>query len=59
MNDLIMVIVCSIALSIIVILLLKSFWISYFDIDKIKKNQLEQLEVLKEISEQLKKNSNQ
>jgi hypothetical protein len=40
--------------AIILFLIMKPFWQWYYDITEIKKNQKEQIEILKEISEKLK-----
>lgn len=58
MSDLYTTILAGIFLGFIVIVLMKSFWQWYFDITEIKKNQKEQIEILKEISEKLNKDIN-
>jgi H+/gluconate symporter-like permease len=54
MTDLYTTIIAGIFLAFIILVLMKPFWQWYYDITEIKKNQKEQIEILKEISEKLK-----
>ena len=43
--------------AIILFLIMKPFWQWYYDITEIKKNQKEQIEILKEISEKIQRSN--